>query len=179
MINLKQLVSESTKIYSYQEIVDAIDDIAACCNKKFKNKHLSLMPIMKGALPFSGHMIPKLDFSLELDYIHASRYKNNIATENLEWFYKPNNQLVKNKSILLVDDVLDEGITMASVKRNLLALGAKEVFVAVLFDKKINIEKPIKADFIGLEIPNKYVYGFGLDFNGIGRNMPHLYAYEK
>ena len=179
MINIKQLISDSKKIYSYEEILHAINDIASNCNRKVNNEHITLLPVMKGALPFAGHIIPKLNFPLDLDYLHASRYKNNIATETIDWFYKPNIEIVKNRTVLLLDDILDEGITILAIKEKLLVLGASRVLIAVLFDKKINKEKPITADFFGLEIPNKYVFGFGLDFKGIGRNIPHLYAYEK
>ena len=67
---------------------------------------------------------------------------------------------------------------MSDIKRELLRLGAKQVLIAVLFDKKIEKTKPIKSDFTGLDVPDAYVYGFGLDFKGIGRNIPHLYAHK-
>ncbi len=92
--------------------------------------------------------------------------------------YKPKIDLIKDKVVLVIDDILDEGLTLTDIKKNLIEMGAKQVVIAVLFDKKIDKIKPIKADFFGLEVPDAYVYGFGLDFNGIGRNIPHLYAHK-
>ena len=177
-MNLNELISNSSLIYSNEEINSAIEDLANNCNSKFINQKITVLPVMKGALIFAGQLVSKLNFCCELDYIHASRYSNNEAQSKLDWKYQPNIDLIKDKVILVLDDILDEGITLNNIKKKLLEMGAKEVLIGVLFDKKINKQKPIKVDFIGLEVPNSYVYGFGLDFKGIGRNIPHLYAYK-
>ena len=177
-MNLNELISNSSLIYSNEEINFAIEDLARNCNSKFINQKITVLPVMKGALIFAGQLVSKLNFYCELDYIHASRYSNNEGKSKVEWKYYPNIDLIKDKVILVLDDILDEGITLNSIKKKLLEMGAKEVLIGVLFDKKINKQKPIKVDFIGLEVPNSYVYGFGLDFKGIGRNIPHLYAYK-
>jgi hypoxanthine phosphoribosyltransferase len=134
---------------------------------------------MTGALTFAGNILPQLTMDLELSYIHATRYRNNIGQRQVEWIFQPEKEMIKDKVVLILDDILDQGITLKSIREKLLFLGAKKVFTAVLFDKWIKSEKSIEADFVGLNIPDKYVFGFGLDFDGIGRNMPHLYAYNK
>ena len=78
-----------------------------------------------------------------------------------------------------MDDILDEGITLLNINDELKLLGARSIVTAVLFDKKINKKKSMRADFVGLEVPNKYVYGFGLDFKGRGRNLPNLYSFNE
>jgi len=177
-MNTKQLISESSLIYSNKQIGDAILDIANDCNSHLRNEEVTILPVMNGALIFAGQLIPRLNFNCILDYIHASRYSNNQGQPNVNWIYKPNKDLIKDKIVLVIDDILDEGLTLNDIKKNLIEMGAKQVVIAVLFNKKIDKIKPIKADFFGLEVPDAYVYGFGLDFNGIGRNIPHLYAHK-
>ena len=177
-MNTKQLISESSLIYSNKQIGDAILDIANDCNSHLRNEEVTILPVMNGALIFAGQLIPRLNFNCILDYIHASRYSNNQGQPNVNWIYKPNKDLIKDKIVLVIDDILDEGLTLSDIKKNLIEMGAKQVVIAVLFNKKIDKIKSIKADFFGLEVPDAYVYGFGLDFNGIGRNIPHLYAHK-
>lgn len=174
----KELISESSLIYSNEEIGNSISLIAHKCNSKLRDERVTILPVMNGGLIFSGHLIPQLDFHCVIDYIHASRYLNNKGQSTVNWIYKPKLDLIKDKIVLVIDDILDEGITLSDIKKNLIMMGAKKVLIAVLFDKKIKKIKPIQADFLGLEVPDAYVYGFGLDFNGIGRNIPHLYAHK-
>jgi len=175
-MNTKQLISKSSLIYSNKQIGDAISGIANDCNSYLRDEEVTILPVMNGALIFAGQLIPRLNFNCILDYIHASRYSNNQGQPTVNWIYKPKKDLIKDKIVLVIDDILDEGLTLSDVKKNLIEMGAKQVLIAVLFDKKIEKIKPIKADFFGLEVPDAYVYGFGLDFEGIGRNIPHLYA---
>ena len=177
-MNIKELISESSLIYSNKKISDAISNIADNCNSILSDQEVTILPVMNGALIFSGHLIPKLNFHCEIDYIHASRYLNNEGQQIVNWIYQPNLNLIKDRVVLVVDDILDEGITLNNIKKKLIECGAKKVFIIVLFDKKIDKAKPIKADFSGLGVPNAYVYGFGLDFKGIGRNIPHLYVHK-
>jgi hypoxanthine phosphoribosyltransferase len=177
-MNIKELISESSLIYSNKKISDAISNIADNCNSILSDQEVTILPVMNGALIFSGQLIPKLNFHCKLDYIHASRYLNNEGQKTVNWIYEPNLDLIKNKTVLVIDDILDEGITLNNIKKKLIEIGAKQVLIAVLFDKKIDKIKSIKPDFFGLEVPDVYVYGFGLDFKGIGRNIPHLYAHK-
>ena len=174
-MNLKGLISESRIIHTDKIINAAIINIAKKCNSELANQDVTILPVMKGALIFSGHLIPMLNFHCEIDYVHTSRYLNNKGQQTVTWIYKPNLNSIKGKTVLVIDDILDEGITLNDIKKKLVRWGAKKVLIAVLFDKKLKITKPVEADFKGLEVPDVYVYGFGLDFNGIGRNIPHLY----
>ena len=133
---------------------------------------------MTGVLSFAGYLLPRLDFDMELDYIHASRYENNKGGDQIKLIYEPQQNKLEGKYILLLDDILDEGHTLKYIKERLKKYNPLSIETAVLFDKLIDKPKPIDADYVGLKVPNFYVYGFGLDFDGIGRNMPHLYAYK-
>ena len=178
---MNEILKKSSILFKNDQIMSAISTIAKSCNDHFNEveKKVTVLPVMKGAIPFAGHLITKLNFDVILEYIHATRYQQNKGTENLQYIYEPPVESVINKDILLLDDILDEGITLLNLKNKLIDLGANSVLTAVLFDKNLQKNKPLEADFVGLEVPNKYVFGFGLDFKGRGRNLPHLYAYNE
>ena len=173
-----ELIADSTIVYKHDEIIDAISNLALNLNKTYHNKHVIVLPLMNGALTFAGYLLPRLGFDMELDYIHASRYDNNTGGDEIKLIYEPQQNKLEGKYILLLDDILDEGHTLKYTKERLKKYNPLSVETAVLFDKLIDKPKPLDADYVGLKVPNFYVYGFGLDFNGIGRNMPHLYAYK-
>ena len=133
------------------------------------------MCVMGGAVVFSGQLLPKLNFPLEFDYVQASRYHNQTEGQNLVWKVEPKDN-VRGRTVLLLDDILDEGHTLAAIKEKCLAQGAKEVVIAVLVEKRLERSKPIAADFVGLTVPNRYVFGCGMDAYGWWRNLPAIYA---
>jgi len=180
-MKIEDTVKNSKILYSYNEINNGISNIADACNEHFKKikNNVTLLPVMKGVLPFAGHLIPKLLFNTDIEYIHVTRYHQNLGTKNCNWIYKPDISAIKNKDILVLDDILDEGVTLLNIKDKLKSMGARSIVTAVLFDKTINQKKSTLADFVGLEVPDKYVYGFGLDFKGGGRNLPNLYSHDE
>jgi len=178
---MNEILKKSSILFKDEQIMNAISSLAKSCNAHFNQaeKKVTVLPVMKGAIPFAGHLITKLNFELIIEYVHATRYQQNKGTENLQYIYEPPVETIINKDILLLDDILDEGITLLNLKNKLINLGANSVLTAVLFDKNLQKNKPLEADFVGLEVPNKYVFGFGLDFKGRGRNLPHLYSYNE
>jgi hypoxanthine phosphoribosyltransferase len=130
---------------------------------------------MGGAVVFAGKLLPRLLFPLEFDYLHATRYRNGTQGGEIEWTALPK-QEVAGRCVLLLDDVLDEGYTLAAAKEKLLQMGAAEVFIAVLAEKDLGHAKPVTADFVGLTLPNCYVFGMGMDAYGLWRNLPSIYA---
>ena len=180
-MKIKDVVKSSEVLYSLDEITTAISNIADAVNKHFGtlNKNITVLPVMKGAIPFAGYLIPKLNLDVVVEYVHATRYHQNKGSNEIKYIYNPPIETLANKNILLLDDILDEGITLLNLKSKLIDLGANSVMTAVLFDKNLQKNKPLEADFVGLKVPNKYVFGFGLDFKGRGRNLPHLYAYNE
>ena len=177
-MKINELIANSTLVYKHEKIIDAIANLALNLNETFHNKHVIVLPVMTGVLSFAGYLLPRLDFDMELEYIHASRYENNKGGNQIKLIYEPQQNKLEGKCILLLDDILDEGHTLKYIKDRLKKYNPLSIECAVLFDKLIDKPKPIDADYVGLKVPNFYVYGFGLDFNGIGRNIPHLYAYK-
>lgn len=134
--------------------------------------------VLHGALPFAGQLALEVGAhgtDLQFDYAHATRYRGTAGGE-LVWKHRPTTALY-GRRVLLVDDILDEGYTLAAVKQWCLEQGATDVRIVVLAEKKHGrLIEGIAADYVGLEVPDRYVFGFGMDYNEQGRNLPGIYA---
>ena len=156
---MEEIVNDSEVLYTSDEIKVSISNIADTINEYFRDikDNVTVLPVMKGAIPFAGYLIPQLSFNTNIEYIHVTRYHQNIGKKNCHWIYKPNKSAVKDKDILVMDDILDEGITLLNIKDELKLMGARSIVTAVLFDKKINFKKSTRADFVGLAVDRKSV----------------------
>jgi hypoxanthine phosphoribosyltransferase len=134
-----------------------------------------ILSVMGGAAVFTGQLLPQLAFPLEFGAIEVTRYNNDIQGREISWRLPPRDN-VRGRIVLVVDDILDEGITLAAIHKTLLGMGAVKVYSAVFADKDIGRDKPVKADFVGVTVPNRYVFGFGMDAYGLWRNLPAIYA---
>ncbi|MDD2832939.1 MAG: hypoxanthine-guanine phosphoribosyltransferase [Methylotenera sp.] len=173
--NPKQLLAQSELIYSSSRVAEAIDRLSQQVTQVLENSEPVVICVMGGGVVFAGQLLTRLNFPLELDYVHASRYQNETVGSTLEWKSLPKLDLT-GRNVLLLDDILDEGITLKAIQEKCLALGAAKVFSAVLVEKRLDHPKPIAADFIGVEVPNRYVFGYGMDVYGWWRNLPAIYA---
>ena len=173
------ILSRSQIIYTHEEIISAIDLLAEKLNRQFKNKKALILPVLTGAIPFVGMLLPRLSFTIEVNYFHVSRYQSNVGTNQIKITHQPSTESVFNEEVLVVDDILDEGITLKLINQHLITMKPKSITNVVLFEKKLDLRKEITADYVGLDVPDAYVFGFGLDFNGAGRNIPDLYAFNE
>ena len=134
-----------------------------------------VLAVMGGAVVFAGQLLPLLDFPLDFDYIHVSRYGGATTGGHLAWKVEPK-ETVRGRTVIVLDDILDEGETMHAIRERLLELGAARFLAAVFCEKDLGRVKPIKADFTGITVPNRYVFGYGMDVRGMWRNLPAVYA---
>jgi hypoxanthine phosphoribosyltransferase len=134
-----------------------------------------VLPVMGGAIVFAGQLLPRLDFPLEFDYLHVTRYRGKTQGGAIEWRVLPGKS-VSGRTVLVLDDILDEGETLHAIRQKLEEMGAARIYTAVLADKLIEKTKPVKADFVGLSVPNRYVFGCGMDAYGLWRNLPEIRA---
>ena len=149
--------------------------------KVLEDKNPLVISLMNGGLIAAGQLLLRLDFILQVDFIHASRYREQTAGgTRLNWLVKPH-QLLKGRHVLLIDDILDEGMTLYEVVQFCKREGVAQVYTAVLADKKHDRRVPaeFKADFTGLEIDDHYVFGCGMDYRGFLRNANGIYAVDK
>ena len=130
---------------------------------------------MGGAVVFSGQLLPLLDFPLDFDYVHMSRYGDATHGGKVRWKVEPCEN-VRGRVVLVLDDILDEGHTLAALRQRVMELGASRFCSAVFADKRHGRDKPIHADFVGMELPDRFVFGYGMDIEGAWRNLPAIYA---
>jgi hypoxanthine phosphoribosyltransferase len=174
----QQLLSQSEVIYSPQQVVDAIQTLALQITQDLQDQAPLVLTVMNGGLYFAGQLLPKLNFPLQQDYVQATRYQGGVEGKEIYWRTEPTTK-IKGRVVLLLDDILDAGITLAAVRDQCLALGALQVKVAVLAEKELGQAKPIQADYVGLVVPNRYVFGCGMDVYGWWRNLPAIYALKE
>jgi len=171
----RELLADADLVCSAEESALAVRRIADQVTAELQNQNPLVLAVMGGAVIFTGQLLPLLAFPLDFDYLHATRYGDLMAGGELSWIVQPRAN-VKGRIVLVVDDVLDEGITLAAIREHLLQQGAKQVLTAVFAEKELGRAKPIAADFVGVTLPNRYIFGFGMDVKGIWRNLPAVYA---
>ena len=170
----QSILKESSVLYSNREIHLAIKKIAEEINRDIQSDVLYILTVMNGGLYFSAHLIPFLKHTIYHDYIHATRYGNKAHGGLLHWIKEPEDT-IEGKNILIIDDILDEGITLSEIISKCKKMGANNIFYTALFNKLIDKDKSIFPSYHALNVPNKFVFGFGLDYNGFGRALPDLH----
>jgi hypoxanthine phosphoribosyltransferase len=169
---------DSELIASAAQVESAVRRVAAEIEQELGKTYPLVLAVMGGAVVFAGQILPLLRFPLDFDYIHASRYGVMTRGASIEWRVSPP-QLAKGRAVLVLDDILDHGETMNAIRNRLLELGANSVHCAVLVEKMLAAPKPIKPDFVGLRIPDRFVFGCGMDAKGYWRNLPEIRAMKE
>jgi hypoxanthine phosphoribosyltransferase len=174
---IKEVYENSTCLFTTREVEAALDRLAINIHEQLHDKNPIILCVMIGGLVPMGNLLPRLDFPLEVDYLHATRYSGKLTGGELEWKVRPNSNLA-NRTVLVVDDILDGGLTLAAIVEEVKAMGAKEVFCAVLVDKhhKRLPNGLQKADFVGLQVDDHYIFGYGMDYHEYLRNAPGIFV---
>jgi hypoxanthine phosphoribosyltransferase len=173
--NPQQYLDMAELLISEAEVRAAISDMAGHIGRDLGDSKPLVMSVMGGSVVFTGLLMPQLDFPLEFDYVQATRYRDRIEGSYLAWKVMPGEN-VRGRTVLLLDDILDEGVTLDAIRKACLQQGAKRVVIAVLVEKELNRPKPVSADYVGLRVPDRYVFGCGMDIYGWWRNLPAIYA---
>jgi len=176
-IKARELLDTAELIHSAEEISAAVSRVATEISARLGEKNPLVLCVMTGGIIFCGQLLTQLNFPLEFDYLHATRYGPDTQGGKISWRSAPWTS-VKGRTVLVVDDILDEGVTLAAVKESLRRMGAEEVLTAVFTDKLNGKPKPISADFVGLTVPDRFVFGFGMDVDGAWRHLPAIYAMQ-
>ncbi len=171
----RRLLDEADLICPEDEVQDAIDRLAGEIADALADSYPLVLTVMGGAVVFAGQLLPRLRFPLECDYLHATRYGDALQGRELRWLAAPRLP-VAGRTVLVLDDILDEGITLAAIKAKLLEMGAARCLLAVLAEKDTGRAKPVAADFTGLHLPDRFVFGCGMDAREAWRNLPAIYA---
>lgn len=174
---IKEVYEQSTCLFTTNEVEAALDRMAANIHEELQDQNPILVCVMVGGLVLLGNLLPRLDFPLEVDYVHATRYKGATVGGDIQWKAKPSSSLA-GRTVLVVDDILDGGITLATIIDEIKALGAKKIYSAVLVDKyRKRVKNGLQAaDFVGLQIEDHYIFGYGMDYNEYLRNAPGIFV---
>lgn len=174
---LEAVLNNARCIYTEQQIASALETMAAQISQKISGKNPLVLCVMNGGIVITGHLAPRLRFPMQLDYVHATRYREQLTGADLHWRVTPATSL-SNRVVLVLDDIFDEGETLSAIKDWCESEGAAEVYTAVLVDKKHNRKtaKLKQADFTALTSEDHYLFGYGMDYKGYWRNAPGIFA---
>ncbi|MEX0731119.1 MAG: hypoxanthine-guanine phosphoribosyltransferase [Aquisalimonadaceae bacterium] len=173
---IRAVLMSADLIHDEAEVEAAIGRLADEITRDFEQRMPLLLCVMVGGLVAAGRLLPRLGFPLEVDYLHATRYRGETSGGELVWLARPRTSLA-GRSVLIIDDILDEGHTLQGILDDCLARGAREVKTAVLVRKRHDRCVPgIQAEYVGLEVDDRYVFGAGMDYKGFLRNAPGIYA---
>ncbi len=182
MSSLNELFTESEQVreqadclFDKQQVSAAVSRLAAMISDELAQSYPVVIGIMNGGLIPMGLLMPHLDFPLQMDYLHATRYRDKTTGSDLQWLVSPKIPL-QGRTVLLIDDIHDEGITLEGIKEFCFKEGADKIYSAVLVNKVHDRKNNTSADFIALDIPDRYVFGYGMDYKGMLRNAPGIFA---
>ncbi len=174
----RDILAGAELVYSAETVAAAVSRVAAEITEKLGESNPLLLCVMSGGVPFAGQLMTQLHFPLDFDYMHVTRYGQETSGGALSWRSAPWTP-VKGRTVIILDDILDEGLTLAAIVERMKELGATACYTAVATDKLNGKQKPIKADFVALTVPDRFVFGYGMDVRGKWRNLPAIYAMKE
>lgn len=178
--HIREVYRTATCLYRREEVDAALDRMAYDIHNTLEFENPLFLCVMVGGLIPAGHLLTRIDFPLEVDYLHATRYQGKTSGAELVWKNKPSTA-IKDRVVLVLDDILDGGITLQEIVHYCESQGAKKVYTAVLVEKvgvRLKGGLPM-ADFTGLRVDDFYVFGYGMDYKEYLRNAPGIYAVSK
>ncbi|MEZ5627538.1 MAG: hypoxanthine-guanine phosphoribosyltransferase [Rhodocyclaceae bacterium] len=174
---IRRAMEEADCLADNAAVEAALDKMAAEITEPLRNTNPLVFVVMNGGLILAGRLLPRLGFPLEVAYLHATRYGHALQGNLLDWRVRPTQDL-RGRTVLVLDDILDEGHTLAAIVDHLKAEGAASVHTAVLVHKEHDRKATpgMRADVTGLDIPDRFLFGCGMDYKGYWRNAPGIYA---
>ncbi len=182
---IHEVYEKSSCLHPLSEIETALDKMASEIHDQLAESNPIFLCVMIGGLIPMGHLLTRLDFPLEVDYVHATRYRGETQGKELQWKVEPRTDLA-GRNVVIVDDILDGGVTLAGILDYVKQAGAASAYTAVLVDKHhVRLDGGVdQADFTGIQITepqfaSRYVFGFGLDYKEYLRNAPGIFVVAR
>lgn len=174
--DIATLLDRADCLYDLVQIERGISNMADRISVEISHSNPILLPIMNGGLMLGAALMKHMQFPLQLDYLHVTRYRENTSGGKISWVYKPRIN-ISERTVLIVDDLLDHGITLQEARNYCLSAGASRVLTAVLVVKDLAKRPGLKSvDFYALTTPDRYLFGYGMDYKTYWRNAPGIYA---
>ena len=173
----QKVLAEADCLFDKTQVEAALDRLAGEIGVRLAGSNPIVLCVLNGALVVTGELLTRLAFPLQVDYLHASRYREKLSGADLQWKARPSSTLA-GRTVLIVDDILDEGDTLVKIREYCLEQQAAQVYCAVLVDKNHDRRHRSlpRADFTSLDAPDRYLFGYGMDYKGYLRNAPGIYA---
>lgn len=172
----EQVMREADCVADAAAVSAAYDRLAAAISAGYAGRNPLVLAVMIGGLVPAAEILKRVFFAFELDYLHATRYRGATTGGGLLWKRQPDTAL-EGRHVLVIDDILDEGHTLVAVRKALLEFAPASLKVAVLADKQHDRRAPgAHAEFTGLSLPDRYVFGCGMDYKEYWRQLPAIYA---
>ncbi len=162
-----------------EEIRKRVAELGAKITEDYKGKDLILVGILKGAVIFMSDLVRNIKMPIGMDFMAVSSYGRSATSTGEVRIIKDLDSSVENKDILIVEDIIDTGYTLAYLTDNIKKRGARSVKVCTLLDKPERRKVDVPVDYLGFEIPDEFVVGYGLDYAEIGRNLPYVAALKE
>jgi hypoxanthine phosphoribosyltransferase len=175
MNEIRILDKNFSELIKEQEIKSRIEDLAREMNRDLAGKDVIFLGILNGAFLFAADLFRSIEFPAKISFVKYASYKGTSSSGTIKELIGWNDDM-RNKTIVILEDIVDSGNTIERIVGELIIRKAYEVRIATLFFKRSAYIKSISLDYIGFEIPNNYVVGYGLDYEGYGRNLPSVYA---
>lgn len=170
----------SKVVFSQEQIIKKIKSLATWVNKNYKGStNLVIVGLLKGSIPFLSELIKYINVDHSMDFIVASSYAGSTSSSGNIKIVMDLASDIENKDVLIVEDIIDSGITLNKVKNNLLSRNPKSLKIMTLLDKPYKRKVKISADISGFEAPDEFLVGFGLDVNEKLRNLPYIGIFNK
>ncbi len=178
MKEIQLLDKKFTKFISEKEISERIDKLAEQINNDYSGKEVVFLGILNGAFLFAAELFKRINLKARISFVKLASYEGTKSSgtikELIGW-----NEDIKNQEIIIIEDIVDTGITLERIVGELVIRKASDIKVATLLLKPDAYTKDIPVDYIGFKIPNNFVVGFGLDYDGYGRNLPAIYTLKN
>ncbi|MGM0703474.1 MAG: hypoxanthine-guanine phosphoribosyltransferase [Pseudomonadota bacterium] len=177
LATMREVMETADCLITHDEVERALDRMADEITQDLGDRLPVFYCVMNGGLITTGHLLTRLGFPLEVDYLHATRYRGGIRGGELFWRVSPEIPMA-GRHVVIVDDILDEGATLAAILDYCREAGAASISTAVLVDKRHDRKAVpgLEADYCSLEVADRYVFGFGMDYKGYWRNAPGIFA---
>jgi hypoxanthine phosphoribosyltransferase len=159
---------------SGEKILKQVERVASEINRDLQGKKPLFLVVLNGAFMFAADLLKNIDIDCEVSFVKLASYQGTSSTEKVKELIGLNEDLA-GRTVVVVEDIVDTGITMENIITDLLRLKATEVRIATLLFKPKAFQKNFKIDYIGLNIPNDFIVGYGLDYDGLGRNLKDIY----
>lgn len=166
---------EFKKFIDFQQIHQAVNNVAKQINEDLAEEEPIFVAVLNGSFMFTGELMKAVNILCEVTFVRLASYHGGMSSTNEVKQVLGLNENIENRTVVIIEDIVDSGNTIVTLKEQLFKFNPKEIKVATLLFKPDALKHDIKLDYVALEIPNDFIVGFGLDYDGFGRNLKDIY----